>query len=1067
MKNFTLQSSCSILENGTSISQQDLAKVIDRKVLAQVVPNENGYSEITIYSTTHRTLSENLPILTNLGFMIDSEVSYKMNDKDVVVFAQKYFIKCDECKMIKDSKDYIEATLEATIYGEIQNSPLNSLSFHISIPPVSIEIIRAISNYEQQLIPSLNAGLICQTLIKHSQITKLFLNYFENKFDPDIKNRAHSIKSIQEDIESKIKNVENINEDKVLNIFYKILQSITRTNYYCCKSSVFKDRAFAIKIDVYNLLSYIKGVQPRIEAYVYHSLFHGVHLRRKNVARGGIRWSDRHDDFRSEVRLLMQAQRQKNSIIIPTGAKGGFVIFKDKPSKDEFEKVYRLYINALLDLVDNRSEDGAIFRDENMIIYDSDDTYFVVAADKGTSAMSDTANSISKDRGFWLKDAFASGDSRGFSHKEMGITAKGAIKSVERFFIEQKKNFYEDITTVIGIGSPAGDVFGNGMILSSKFALIAAVSSREIFIDPRPEVESAFLERKRLFQSGLGWSSYSSKLISKGGGIFKKSSKDIKVSPEMQRLFGIKKDIVNGEELTRYILTSKADMLFNGGVGTYVRSSDENDSEIGDKPNESVRVVAKDIKASCVCEGGNLGFTQNARIEYAKKGGRISADSIDNSAGVQTSDYEVNLKIVINNLISKGVISSEDKYEVMHSLESEVEKIVIWTNYHQSLALSLDEIRSQKDIERFKNSISIMEERIDSFKRDSVDIPPVDDFSRAIGKNGAILRPILSVMLSFAKIFLKSVLLKNSEFLNSEFCIRYLLKYFPKKFTTLYQRDVLAHPLKEDIIATYISNKIINAQGASFVSDFDDLGEEKFIKKIRAFLVVNELIYGGDIRHEIYREDYALNVKKQYELLLELEESVEFLVNWVLEHDLNMLVIYEHYGEYQKSLKEFVDGIDSKYIKSITPNNEILNRYFSMIDYIKMAFTIISVKEQTNQSFCDVANLFFTLTQDLQMLNLIDMLSNTPQSTIWDERLCEDLRISVFEIIYSIVKKIMEFKRKNETIKEAYVQFTKINTENYRRYLRDIETLKQSQNINLINLSVVVSSLKKIVISID
>lgn len=1057
-------SSCSVLDGKIELEEEQLEELKASNLLITIEPKESESSEISIYSTNRRTLSDNIPLLQNLGFIVDSEVSYMTSNSGFDIYSQRYFIEGVDFKTLQNSKENVILTLKSAITSEIKNCSLISLAYLINLPPLYIELIRAITSYEQQLIALLSENIISSVLIKYATLSSLFVEYFKAKFILEFKNRASRLKALESEIEDGIKSVENINEDRALRIFYKILIAIKRTNFYC--DGVLKDRALVFKIDVIELLPFLNGVQPRVEAFVYHRLFQGVHLRRKNIARGGIRWSDRYDDFRNEVRLLMQAQRQKNSIITPTGAKGGFVIFKPKPSKDEFETIYRYYINALLDVVDNKSESRAL-KCENMITYDEEDTYFVVAADKGTANMSDIANSISIDRGFWLKDAFASGDSRGFSHKKMGITAKGSIKSTERFFIEMGKNFYNESTTVIGIGSPAGDVFGNGILLSDKFGLIAAISSREIFIDPTPNLELSYMERKRLFENNLGWSSYDKDKISKGGGVFHKSSKEIRLSNEAKKLFSIKKDVINGEELSRAILTSKADMLFNGGVGTYVKASDESDSQIGDKPNESVRVVAKDIKTLCVCEGGNLGFTQKARMEYAKKGGRISTDSIDNSAGVQTSDYEVNIKIVLNNLLEKGVIDEQKKYELIESLQDDVESIVVWTNYLQALALSLDDIRSQKDLDRFKASIVILEESVDSFKRESFDIPSVDEFALALTKSGSISRPVLSVMLSFAKIFLKSVLLNEKEFVESPFAQKYLFKYFPKSFSTVYQKEIAIHPLKNEIIATYISNKIINTQGVGFIFDFKELGLEKFILKVRSFLVINELIFANDIRHMIFREDYNLSPKKQYDMLLELEDSALFLVNWIIEHGENSTHIFDHFLEYQKSLFDFIESIDNKFIKNFNSKDERLNRYFSMIDYVKMALAIIVIKEQTNHLFSDIANLFFTLTQDLNLINLLNTLANISHTNSWEERLKDGLRVEVFDTIYAIVKGVMKFKRKNETIKEAYSEFAEINRDSFNRYLRDLDRLKSYGVINLVNLSVVVGSLKKITIDLE
>lgn len=1034
-------------------------KIKKCKFGVEVKRDNAGKNSITIYSLSQRTLSDNMPILTNMGFRIDSEMSHALTYEEQTLYIRRYFVLCTDCDLLESSKTHIEDVMESVFLGQMENSPLNSLAFHVNLSPRNIRLISALSRYQNQIITEYNQLLINHTLVKYPTIVHSFIDFFNFKFDPEVKNRANNLKKTEEKIEKGIKAIQDITEDRVLLIFYRILKSLTRTNVFFPEFE--NDGAMAFKIDVTQLFEYLTDVQPRIEIFVYHPCMQGTHLRRHPVSRGGLRWSDRFEDYRNEIRHLMSAQRQKNAIITPSGAKGGFVITTDNVDKKKFKELYSVYINALLDMVDNRKDDE-IIQKEKQLIYDEEDTYFVVAADKGTSDMSDVANEISARRDFWLGDAFASGGSRGYNHKEMGITAKGSIKSVERFFIELKTNFYESPITVAGIGSPAGDVFGNGILLSDKFSLVAAISSRYIFVDPAPDCDIAWRERKRLFENNFGWQHYDKKKLSEGGGVYRKDDKEIELSKEAKRLLGIKKEIVNGEELTRAILTANVDMLFNGGVGTYVKGSHENNSEIGDKPNESVRVNAKDIKAFSVCEGGNLGFTQKARIEYAKRGGRISSDSIDNSAGVQTSDYEVNLKIILNNLIQKGVMKEESRWEILSSLIPDVEKTVLNTNYFQSLALSLDEQRSKTDLKRFKDTVFVLEDHVESFMRSHFDIPSPDDFMNALTKNGTVLRPILGVLLSYSKIFLKYFLLKNEAFLDSGFAQQYIYKYFPKTFGALYKKEVEKHPLRRQIIATYIADKTINFQGSTFIADFNTLGEEKFLLKIRAFLAVNQLISANDIRFEISRMDYQFPVKKQYDLLLQLEETVAFLVNWVMEHGEHKVSVFDHMLEYKKAFKDFIQSVDSSCVKEFAEGNETVNRYFSMIDYVRMVLTIFSVKESTHQSFQDVADLFFKATQDMEVLYLTDSVKNLNADSQWEERLKSELEKDIFESIFIIIEKIMKFKRSNEAIETAYGVFCEINHDRYSDYFHDLRELKSATGSNYVNLSVAINSLKKI-----
>ncbi len=1013
--------------------------------------------ELEIFSKSHRTLSQNIPILSSFGFEIDSEVSYQIQFQGEDIYSQKYLIACKDHRLFQHSSKHTLEALLLALARKIPDDTLNSLSYLENLSAMQIELLRALASYANQLVSAFNKTLIFDTLVKHHKITKLFFSLFTVLFSPKVKKRDEKKKGLIENIVTLLKEVKNINEDKVLNIFLSVINALTRTNYYDLEGHCLDARALGLKIDVLALCEYIKGIQPRIETFVYHPLLQGVHMRRSLISRGGLRWSDRYEDFRNEVRHLMQAQRQKNSIIIPNGAKGGFVIFAPAVDRALFTRAYTLYIEALLDLVDNIDTP----KNPNIICYDTEDSYFVVAADKGTASMSDVANAISSSRGFWLKDAFASGGSKGYSHKAMGITAKGAIKSSERFFIETGKNFYEEEISVIGIGSPAGDVFGNGMLLSEKFKLVGAISSKEIFLDPNPNTQAAYQERKRLFELGGGWDKYDQNLISKGGGVFHKESKEILVSEEVKKLLALKKNVVNGEELTRALLCAKVDMLFSGGVGTYVKGSEESDSEIGDKPNEAVRVNAKDIKAYCVCEGGNLSFTQKSRIEYAKRGGRISADSIDNSAGVQTSDYEVNIKILLASLEAKGIIEEETRYEILHSLIPDIEQIVLWTNYFQSLALSLDEVRSIERLEEIKRSITVLEENLQGFERALFELPNGEDFGKAVGKNGKVLRPILAVLLSFAKIFTKSYLLRHTEFLDSEFALEYLYKYFPKKLVALYHQEIEQHKLKREIIATYIADKVINAMGCTFIADFDPKNDT-FLLKIKAFLVTNELISANDLRHQIFRLDYKLGTKKQYEILLKNEENIRFLSAWLLEHGEYKISLFDHIAEYKKSFHEFLYSIDLKGINLFYEEDELLSRYYYLNDTVKMALTIIDVKESTNESFLSVATLFYNILKDLDTSYLLSLSETLAASNEWEMRYKALLQKEIFGQIYAIVHNIVRFKRKNENIQDAYNAYLELNKEVFAGYFKDINALKSLQTISPINISVALSSFKKI-----
>ncbi len=691
-----------------------------------------------------------------------------------------------------------------------------------------INLIRAIAKYQKQLLFEFEERLIINTLLLYSDITLLIIKYFKNNF-------SKNDKTIEKKIETELKNITNPNHSKILEFFYIIVKNITKTNFFLNKKTI------SFKIETKNFKHMLFGIQPNIEMFVYHKDFNGVHLRVSKISRGGIRYSTR-TDFREEIKDLMKTQMIKNAFIVPDGAKGGFFL----NGKITLKEAYSLYIDSLLDLIDL-----SLNHDKKS------DFYFVVAADRGTSHFSDIANEIAIQRNYFLKDAFASGGSSGYSHKKLGITAKGAIKSAEIYFKESEKNIYKDKISIVGIGSMRGDVFGNAMLLNKNFMLIAAISHNEIFIDPNPEPLTAYKERKRLFENELGWEHYDLKKISKGGGVFKRNDKNIKLTEEIKKLINTKKDTISGEELIKKLLVLKVDMLYFGGIGTYVKASNEFNIHISDKQNENIRINAGDIKAFCVVEGANLALTMKARYEYASNGGKINLDAIDNSAGVNISDYEVNMKITLNELINKKIINEKEKKNILTSLTDEVVKKVLSNNKQHSLIITLDSKSIYK--EKLIKVLEVLENKSD-FKREYYSIVKNSEIDILYYKN-ELIRPVCALLMLYTKLFLKKYIL-NSFNLNDY--NEYLKKYFPENF-----KGYENHPLKNEIIATQITNELINHFGIGFISDFN---EETFKFKIISHLFLMKIF---NIEN-LFKEAENLPVKKQYDILIEIQRVLKF-----------------------------------------------------------------------------------------------------------------------------------------------------------------------------------------------
>ena len=1039
------------------ISEELFNQVQKETVVTQIVDSETKKC-IKIYSTYQLFLSSITPILHDIGFMIIDEVTYNIQRDNQMLFVSRFNLKIDcdgEVSRIEHAKDNIEDIIVRCIKdSSLEHSKAFSLVLNQNFNLRKISLVRAFIEYLDQAVLNINSATVLNTLVSHHTITDLFIDYFILKFSPNITKRDEKIISLEENIQNLIKVIPQIVDDRILKLTLSFLQSLLRTNYFMDKETI------ALKIDTKKFGENLKGLQPNLENFIYHPDFFGIHLRMSNISRGGLRWSDRHDDYRQEVKSLMITQEGKNSIIIPDGSKGGFVINKNSSTitKEYFEEIYSMYINANLDLVDNM-KDGEVIKYDEIVSYDGDDPYFVVAADKGTASMSDVANKIAVERGYWLGDAFASGGSNGFGHKDLGITARGSIMSTKRFFIEEGIDIYKDTISVMGIGSMSGDVFGNGLIESEKFKLLAAIAHREIFIDPNPDLKKSFEERKRLFKSkDSGWSYYNKKIISQGGGVFLRSEKEIELSPEIRKLINTKKKVLSGEELSRILLTMNVDLLFNGGVGTYVKASDENSLDIGDKQNEAVRVDANEIKARIVSEGGNLGFTQKARIEYALAGGKINIDGIDNAGGVDTSDHEVNLKILLNAIGNHENICEEDTKNTLHSLTEQVVNLVLESNYNQSLAISIDERFSRRYLNDFTKVIIVLENNVEAFNRTSFFIPKNENINDIINMEGSIVRPVLCSLLSYSKIFLKKILLE-STLIDEKFALQYLYRYFPKSFVGAYEYELLNHPLKREIIATKMADIIINAQGCTFVSDYEKLGLDRFLLKIKSYLVAKQLFGADEIREKIYSQDYIMDAERQYKLINKLEYTLYASTRWMVKYLKKNQLDASHILDHKNELFTLLGEVHKLSPENLIDNDEEFNRFFSVIDYLRFAVPAIVIKTNTNHSFKDVVTLFYSLIHEFNILDIIVALNKVEINSRNDMVLKNQVLQFIEFIVVHYTKKILNFQRMNEEPEIAFANFVTNEKENFYKVRDNLDTFMTKDTKDIKEIAVTVNQM--------
>ncbi|WP_456383395.1 NAD-glutamate dehydrogenase domain-containing protein [Hydrogenimonas sp.] len=1052
------QACLQILRNDDLVVPEPIAQELGNQPFAsEFIEDEEENLYLKIYGREHFMLTQIVPLLKNIGLTIHSEISYNIPHGKEQVYVSRYKIANAQVADIRKTKENILDLLKKMLVAPtLPNTPLLKLTLLENFSPRELELLDALIDFENQLVAAFNRVTITEVLIKHHAVARALVSYFYTKFDPDVKHRKSDLAVCEKEIESLLHPITHITEDLVIRMLYETMRQMVRTNFFLEKETI------AFKVHTDRIESKLEGIQPHIEAFVHHYRLSGVHLRMSRVSRGGIRWSDRFEDFRVEVRSLMLTQEGKNAIIIPRGAKGGFIIRlpREEIDRETFVRFYELYIDALLDLVDNQV-DGRTIVDPKIVRYDGDDTYFVVAADKGTAHMSDTANAISLKRSFWLGDAFASGGSHGYNHKALGITARGAMRSVERFFIERGVNFYETSITVIGLGSMNGDVFGNGMLLSPHFKLLAAVSHNEIFIDPDPDPAVAYEERKRLFEASPkgGWRYYDRSKISEGGGVFRRDEKEIELSEPVRKLLHTTRQSMSGEELVQAILKMRADLFFNGGVGTYVKASWESNLDVGDKANENVRIDAADLKVRAVCEGGNLGFTLPARIEFAQRGGFINLDAIDNSAGVNTSDYEVNLKITLGSLVRKGELDEKSRLEALQHQAEMVTDHVLWTNYHQSLAISLDYRRSRRDLVPFLQTIDLLERELPVFSRKEFHIPKDEKIEMILDGTGGMVRPILGTLLSYAKIFVKRQLLR-SDLLEESFAQEYLLKYFPKTFTAIYEREILEHPLRREIAATIMADRVINNAGITFISDYDELGADRFVYKIKSYLICNRLYGSNEIRYEIFRHDYKMDAEKQYALLFEIGRTLDFSVSWMMRHLSPDQIHAPTLLRYKSELARLMEMIPEEKIAPILDTKSPIDRFFHHLAYMKFTVAAIILHERNHRRFDETARLMYAIIKELHINEIMEALENYRPKNGEEHTIKKQLEEFVEFAVTSLSEKVIRYQRKDETMEEALMSYLHDCEERYRALQEGFEKFMEQPVVEkLEDIAILVNSL--------
>ena len=835
-------------------------------------------------------LSSSLPMLERMGVLVLTEHPAHISPEGVApVWIHDFELQAPAGQEldIDALRPLFEDAFARVMDGRVENDDFNRLVLRAALPADEIVVLRAYAKYLKQIGFALSQSAIETTLAAHAGIARQLVNLFKLRFDParqDADN-AEATRLQLAAIDDALDKVSNLNDDRVLRQLLATIQATLRTNFWRRNHHDEPRSYLSFKFDPARIPG-LPEPRPMFEIFVYSTRFEGIHLRGGKVARGGLRWSDRPEDFRTEVLGLVKAQMVKNTVIVPVGSKGGFVLKKAPPATEreafmaEGVACYKDFLRGLLDLTDN-IVGGQIVPPPQTVRHDGDDPYLVVAADKGTATFSDYANSVSREYGHWLGDAFASGGSAGYDHKKMGITARGAWESVKRHFREMGVDTQTTDFTVVGIGDMSGDVFGNGMLLSKHIKLVAAFDHRHVFIDPTPDPAASYAERARLFAlPRSSWADYDAELISTGGGVWPRSAKSIPVSPEARAALGIAADALTPNELLHAILKAPVDLLYNGGIGTYVKAGSESHAEVGDRANDAIRVNGRQLRCKVVGEGGNLGCTQRGRIEYALNGGRINTDAIDNSAGVDTSDHEVNIKILLGLVMADGEMTEKQRNALLAEMTDEVAALVLRDNYFQTQALSVAGRVGARLLEQQQRFMKFLE-RKGRLNRSIEFLPTDEEFADRKVRGVSLTSPERAVLLAYSKMWLFDELLA-SDLPDDPWIATALARYFPSALRQRYAAAMPRHPLKREIVATHVLNSMVNRVGATFVHRLTEATGRDPAQIVRAYLLARESFGLVTMWQEIEALDNQVPDVVQASMVIELGRLVLRATMWFL-----------------------------------------------------------------------------------------------------------------------------------------------------------------------------------------
>ncbi|MEZ5558926.1 MAG: NAD-glutamate dehydrogenase [Pseudomonadales bacterium] len=880
--------------------------------------------------------------------------------------------------------------------GDVDDDQYNRLILAAGLDWRQANLLRTYGRYLQQIRFGFSQRFITDTLHRYPQISAALAGYFEARFDPDGDAQDEELARQRDAVLAELENVALLNEDRVLRRFLELFEATRRVNYFVRDADGRERPYLSLKLTPRDVANLPKPV-PAFEIFVNSPRMEGVHLRGGPIARGGLRWSDRAEDYRTEVLGLVKAQAVKNAVIVPTGAKGGFIVRRPSAEPDVFRQqgvsCYQEFIRGLLDLTDN-IVDGAVLRPPGVRCYDGDDPYLVVAADKGTATFSDIANGVAAEYGLWLGDAFASGGSHGYDHKAMGITARGAWVSVQRHFAERGIDVQSDPVSVLGIGDMSGDVFGNGLLRSESIRLLAAFNHLHIFVDPDPDPAASFRERQRLFNlPRSSWADYDADCISAGGGVFSRSAKSIPLSPEMRRCFQIEAERLSPEALIKELLKAPVDLIWNGGIGTYVKSAAESHEEVGDRANDVLRVDAEELRCKAFGEGGNLGMTQRARVAFALRGGSVNSDFIDNSAGVDCSDHEVNIKIALNQLVRDGELTEKHRNELLAAMTDEVAELVLTNNFRQAQVLSLSERQAQEHPVEFQRFIALME-TCESLDRALEGLPNDEALAERTSRGGALVRPELAVLMAFAKTHIKNVLNRTGISADPEIR-RALFGAFPATLKEGYAATLEQHPLAREIVSTQIANDIVHHMGITFVARLMEMIGASMEEIARAYLAM-AACFGIRDRFRQIEQLSGVDAQARLTALGELVHLGRRATRWLLRHErarLDVSSLTQRFQPAIEALSAHTEAILGSQARARCDEQltgllsagvpEAAARTLSISAEQASILTLVAAAESCNAPPLELLPIYLATGEQLQLGWLTDRLDVLPTASHW------------------------------------------------------------------------------------